>query len=81
MSRFDIEDDADENDALDDPSLPKITVPIDIRGEVELKSAREYLNEEAMIEYDLLKCINKRTLDEILAEDCQVITPFSISRY
>jgi len=63
LSQFDIEDDADEDDALDDPSLPKITVPIDIRGEVELKSAREYLNEEAKVEYDLLKCINKRTLD------------------
>ena len=47
LSQFDIEDDADEDDALDDPSLPKVTVPIDIHGEVELKSAREYLNEEA----------------------------------
>ena len=47
LSQFDIEDDANEDDALDDPSLPKVTVPIDIRGEVELKSAREYLNEEA----------------------------------
>ena len=47
LSQFDIEDDADEDDAMDDPSLPKVTVPIDVRGEVELKSAREYLNEEA----------------------------------
>ena len=47
LSQFDTEDDADEDDALDDGSLPKVTVPIDIRGEIELKSAREYLNEEA----------------------------------
>ena len=36
--QFDTEDDADEDDAPDDPSLPKVTVPIDIRGEVELKA-------------------------------------------
>ena len=47
LSQFDVEDDADEDDTLDDPSLPIVTVPIDIRGEIELKSAREYLNEEA----------------------------------
>ena len=34
VPQFDIYD--DENNSLDDPSVPKVTQPVDIRGEVEL---------------------------------------------
>ena len=53
--QFDIE----EGD-LDDPLLSSVTVPAANAGEVQLKSAREYLNKEAKVKYDLLKCINKK---------------------
>ena len=55
VPQFDIE----EGD-LYDPLLSSVTVPAANAGEVQLKSARENLNKEAKVKYDLLKCINKK---------------------
>ena len=50
LPQFDIEDDAD--DTLDDPSLPKITVPIDIRGTFS-KWSSKWIKYLVILEMDL----------------------------